>query len=124
MASHRVQIPIPEKYESLVDVEQVSHRLSSTLMPEMEATWGPIWGANNEVIVYSAHGWQPDGSFVYLSVSPGNRTIDLYVDTKGLARPLPPPGGVEKPVVHRPKRVMHEMNNAGRLFDFRHVLFG
>lgn len=91
MASHRIKFPIPEKYESLVDVENFSRRISSALMPEMAATWGPIWEANNEVIDYSAHGWQPDGSFVYLSVNPKARTIELYIDTEGLER-LEPPG--------------------------------
>jgi len=43
---------------------------------------GPIW---------TAHAWQWDGTSVGLSVDPAERQVEVYLDTRGLERPQPPP---------------------------------
>jgi hypothetical protein len=94
MASHRIQIPLPSDVAAQADMEVFSRRLAAALMLEMGSTWGPIWSANNQVLAWDAHGWQPDGTFVVLSVRPNERSVHLYVDTKGLQRPSPPPASL------------------------------
>ena len=37
--------------------------------------------------VWTALGWQEDGSSVYLCIDPPKRTVELHLNTRGLARP-------------------------------------
>jgi len=89
MPTFSVEVPAPRSVDLTDEGADFSHALASALMPGMRETIGAI-DRQGQSIVWSAHGWQDDGTFVCLSVDPTNRTLQLYANTRGLERPEPP----------------------------------
>jgi hypothetical protein len=86
---HRLQVDLPEVPAE--KAEEFAAQVAADLSPEMSGTFGAIQvsdavGARE---VWTALGWQEDGSSVYLHIDPAEHKIELRLDTKGLAPPTP-----------------------------------
>jgi len=71
--------------------EEFAAQVAADLSPEMSGTFGAIQvsDAGGEREVWTALGWQEDGSSVYLHIDPAEHKVELRLDTKGLEPPAP-----------------------------------
>lgn len=77
--------------------EEFAAQVAADLSPEMSGTFGAIHveedGGGRDV--WTALGWQKDGSSVYLHIDPSQRSVELRLDTRGLAPPVPRAGWMD-----------------------------
>lgn len=71
--------------------EEFAAQVAVDLSPEMSGTFGAIHVEEdgNGRDVWTALGWQEDGSSVYLHIDPAQRSAELRLDTRGLDPPRP-----------------------------------
>jgi general stress protein CsbA len=84
---HRLQVDLPEVPAE--KAEEFAAQVAADLSPEMSGTFGAIQvsDAGGERAVWTALGWQEDGSSVYLHIDPAEHKVELRLDTKGLDAP-------------------------------------
>jgi len=84
---HRLQVDLPDL--PAAKTEEFAAQVAADLSPEMSGTFGAIQvsDAGGQRKVWTALGWQEDGSSVYLHIDPAERKVELRLDTKGLDAP-------------------------------------
>lgn len=84
---HRLQVDLPDVPAE--KTEEFAAQVAADLSPEMSGTFGAIQvsDAGGEREVWTALGWQEDGSSVYLHIDPAEHKVELRLDTKGLDAP-------------------------------------
>ena len=70
--------------------EEFAAQVAADLSPEMSGTFGAIHveDAGGARDVWTALGWQHDGSSVYLHIDSRERSVELHLNTRGLERPV------------------------------------
>jgi hypothetical protein len=84
---HRLRVDLPDVPAE--KTEAFAAQVAADLSPEMSGTFGAIQvnDAGGEREVWTALGWQEDGSSVYLHIDPAEHKVELRLDTKGLEPP-------------------------------------
>ena len=88
---HRLRVDLPAEMPA-EKAEEFAADVAAELSPEMSGTFGAIHveDVGGERDVWTALGWQEDGSSVYLRIDPPSRTVELHLSTRGLVRPAQP----------------------------------
>src|SRR5664279_1590407 len=84
---HRLRVDLPDVPAE--KTEEFAAQVAADLSPEMSGTFGAIQvnDAGGERAIWTALGWQEDGSSVYLHIDPAQHKVELRLDTKGLEPP-------------------------------------
>jgi general stress protein CsbA len=84
---HRIRVDLPDVPAE--KTEEFAAQVAADLSPEMSGTFGAIQvnDAGGEREIWTALGWQEDGSSVYLHIDPAQHKVELRLDTKGLEPP-------------------------------------
>jgi hypothetical protein len=86
---HRLRVELPEGVPT-DKAEEFASDVAAELSPEMSGTFGAIHveDGGGERDVWTALGWQEDGSSVYLRIDPPKRSVELHLNTHGLEPPV------------------------------------
>ena len=86
---HRLRLDWPDGVPA-EETEAFVAGVAAELSPDMSGTFGAIHvqEAGVKRDVWTALGWQEDGSSVFLQVDQRARTIELHLTTRGLERPV------------------------------------